>query len=327
MLINKTHLTRIAALAVMASASLSAHAYTLKGDAGEATIYGQIGIGYDSFKVQEEKRTDEITVTRNSEIGLTGTIANNAPIDVKFDLRSRYKGTGGFELDRLNATFSTDIGDVVVGRAASSFDMVTRDFDKFDDHFTEDFEVGDAVRDHERLSLSRTFDNGIYVAADVAAGNSRANVGDMVSVSTKINLLESLDFAAGYEYDETTSKSKVLNTVKQYKTGMNYQFNDKFDMGLIVNYKDFANKEVEHLTTSVTGSYQYSDKWSFKVGVASIYEYADVDPYLTVVTRLAADYQYSKNLRGYIGFAHNDRSDLDGGKNDFMHTLGMIYDF
>lgn len=320
-------LTRIAAMIALSATAVTANAYTISSEAGEATIYGRVGISYDSFKVQQEERTDEITATKNSEIGLKGSIANNGPIDVLFDINSRYKATGGFELDRLNATFVTEYVDVLVGRADSTYDLVTRDFDKFDGHFTEDFEVGDKVRDHERLSLSHTFDNGAYVAADVAAGNSRANVGDMVSVAAKMPLLDGLDFAAAYEYDETTNKSKVLNIVKQYKTGVNYEFNESFDLGLIVNYKDMASKETELLTTSLTGAYKYSDKWTFNLGVASIYEYSDTDPYLTVVSRVAADYHYSENLRGYIGFAHNDRSDLEGGKNDFMHTVGMIYDF
>ncbi|CAH7354455.1 exported hypothetical protein [Vibrio chagasii] len=328
---SKSNLSaRLSALAcVMACISpLSANAKTIDTEIASATLYGKANFGYDSYKLQNEQRSDEITVTRNSNIGMYGSIENNAPIDILFDMRAKYKGTGGFVMDRLLAMVVTDDWSFVIGRAESSYDNITREFDKFDEQFTEDFQVGDLVRDQERITVGRVFGGKYYVAADFAAGNSRANIGDLFAVSTRFDLVDGLEFAAAYEYDEKTNGSRELTVTKRYKAGLNSSFGLRdWEFGYIASFDDYTHPDIEVLTNSVTSSYQYDDQWSVVLGLASKYEYSAEEPNLTIISRVAANYRYSENLSGYFGFAHNNRNDGGRGNNDFMHTAGMTFSF
>ncbi|MDK9793244.1 porin [Vibrio sp. D431a] len=291
-----------------------------------AELYGTVGVSYDSHNAQNTDRTDEINALRNTEFGIRGEVATTGKVSVAYDLRTEFdEADEKAYLSRANITLGTEFGNLTVGKAESSYDNVTRDFDKFDGHFTSDFEVFDAVDVNETVSFAATPVTGLDVALDIAKPESNeAKFGDSYALAAKYSI-KSATFSAGYEKADLNEADES----EAWKIGAGYDFAamgvDGLSAGLTFENAEFNKDKVESI--GFTAAYDVTADITVIAGYANAEFTAEgAKAEDQNLARFAVDYSITDNVTATAGFAHIEK-DAKGENNEYMHTVGVKYEF
>lgn len=310
--------TLVSAIAVAGTANAATTDVT-------AEVYGKVGVSYDSHDAQNADRTDEINALRNTEFGIRGQVANTEKVSVGYDLRADFDENEKAQLSRANITLGTEFVDMTAGKAESVYDNATRDFDKFDGHFTGEFEKFDTVDVADSVSFAGSPVAGLDVAVELSKPEAaEAKFGDAYAVTAKY-ALNAATFAAGYEKADLGEDKEA----DAWKIGAGYDFADLGVQGLTagLTYEDAEENKNTTETLGFTAAYDVTADITVIAGYANSEFKADgaSESKEHNLARFAVDYAIADNVTATAGFAHIAKD--KGENNEFMHTVGMKYTF
>lgn len=304
---------------------VSAIAVSGAANAATAEVYGSVGVNYDTQKFNGDNREDGINATRGTDFGIRGEAATTGALTVSYDMRAEFDDEEKLEMSRANVTIGTEMFDVTAGKAESVFDNSTRGFDKFDGHFTGDFERFDSVHADERIGLTVRPVSGLTLGMDIAGGEKDGS-----------DFGDELAFAAQYEIAGVTLAGAFTRIdieddvdVRAYRLGAGYDFAGVGVEGLTVGAAFEESKDrtedQRNRMFAITGAYEMTSDLTLIAGYGS--EKGDDDEAERInITRVAVDYAITDAVVATAGYAHISH-DETGRDSDSMGTVGIAYNF
>ncbi|CAH7350635.1 putative Porin_4 domain-containing protein [Vibrio chagasii] len=304
---------------------VSAIAVSGAANAATAEVYGSVGVNYDTQKFGDTDRVDGINAARGTDFGIRGEAATTGALTVSYDMRAEFDDEERLEMSRANVTIGTEMADLTVGKAESVFHNSTRAFDKFDGHFTGDFERFDSVDAVERAVLTVRPVAGLTLGMDVAGSEKDGSeFGDALAFAAQYEIA-GVTLAGAFERNDVEDEEDT----RAYRLGAGYDFSavgvDGLTVGAAFEELKDRTEDSRDRMFAITGAYEMTSDLTLIAGFSTEKgdeDYAD----RSNITRVAVDYAITDAVVATAGYAHISH-DETGRDSDSMGTVGIAYNF